>query len=142
MVALLDHLETEHAVIGGLSLGANFAYEVALRHPERLRALVLEMPVFARGVPAGRVLFSALAELFTAVYPFLTMPILVTAHAYDPVHSQDDAAELVAGLPEAARIDLRSIFDFVLRHQAINCEVGTFLRGLPPVTPERCRRWS
>src|SRR5680860_1160566 len=72
VVALLDHLEIDRAVIGGLSLGANVSYEVALRHPERVRALVLEMPVFARGVPAGRVFFSALSALFTALWPVLT----------------------------------------------------------------------
>ena len=45
VVALLDHLEEESAVIGGTSLGANIALEVAVRHPKRARALFIEMPV-------------------------------------------------------------------------------------------------
>lgn len=72
VVALLDHLDISEAVLGGLSLGANVAYEVALRHPERVRALVLEMPVFARGVRAGRIFFRGLGALLTAMYPVLT----------------------------------------------------------------------
>ena len=187
VVALLDHLEIDEAVVGGLSLGANVAYEVALRHPERVRALVLEMPVFARGEPVGRIFFSGLAALFAGLYPLLTpwhplirripvprhahglafvrdllvadhlaqaalvlgvsrqdappkdrgtlgpltMPVLVMAHSYDPIHSIDDAAELTADLSDARHVDLRSILDYVLRRGDINDAVGAFLRGLP-----------
>ena len=60
------------------------------------------------------------------------MPTLVTAHSYDPIHSVDDAVELVADLSDARRVDLRSILDFGLRHAEINDAVGAFLRGLPP----------
>lgn len=60
VVALLDHLEEESAVVGGTSLGANIALEVAVRHPDRARALFVEMPVLDNAL-------SAVAGLFTPV---------------------------------------------------------------------------
>ena len=45
VVALLDHLGAAQAVIGGTSLGANVSLEVADIAPERVRGLILEMPV-------------------------------------------------------------------------------------------------
>jgi pimeloyl-ACP methyl ester carboxylesterase len=44
-IALLDHLEVEQAVIGGTSLGANTSLEAAAAAPERVKGLVIEMPV-------------------------------------------------------------------------------------------------
>jgi len=44
-VALLDHLGVDEAVVLGTSLGANTALEVAALAPERLRGMVIEMPV-------------------------------------------------------------------------------------------------
>ncbi|MEA2420712.1 MAG: hypothetical protein QOE60_2918 [Thermoleophilaceae bacterium] len=44
-IALLDHVEVEQAVIGGTSLGANAALEAAVAAPERVRGLLVEMPV-------------------------------------------------------------------------------------------------
>lgn len=69
VVALLDHLELERAVVGGMSLGANVAFQLALDHPERVQGLVLEMPVFGRGDTAARLLFRALDVLFRGVAP-------------------------------------------------------------------------
>src|SRR5437588_10669940 len=40
VIALLDHLELEHAVVGGTSLGANLSLEVAATAPERLRGMI------------------------------------------------------------------------------------------------------
>src|SRR5436305_4963755 len=40
VVALMDHLEIEQAVVMGTSLGANTALEVAAATPERLRGMV------------------------------------------------------------------------------------------------------
>jgi pimeloyl-ACP methyl ester carboxylesterase len=57
VVALLDHLRVERAVVGGLSLGANVALHVAAGHPERVRGLILEMPVLERAVPAAALTF-------------------------------------------------------------------------------------
>jgi pimeloyl-ACP methyl ester carboxylesterase len=45
VIALLDHLQVEQAVVGGTSLGANITLEAAIRAPERMRGLVIEMPV-------------------------------------------------------------------------------------------------
>lgn len=71
VVALLDHLGIKRAVVGGMSLGANVTLQLALRHPERVQAMILEMPVFARGLPVGRPAFTALSWVFTAVAPVL-----------------------------------------------------------------------
>lgn len=52
VVALLDHLELQSAVVGGTSLGANVGLELAVRYPERARALFVEMPVLDNALPA------------------------------------------------------------------------------------------
>jgi pimeloyl-ACP methyl ester carboxylesterase len=61
VIALLDHLGVERAVIGGTSLGANVALEAAVLAPERVRALVLEMPVLENALPAAAAAFVPLA---------------------------------------------------------------------------------
>jgi len=65
VIALLDHLGAEAAVLGGISLGANVSLFAAARYPQRVRALVLEMPVLERAVPAAALLFT---------------PIVIAAH--------------------------------------------------------------
>jgi pimeloyl-ACP methyl ester carboxylesterase len=44
-IGLLDELEIEQAVLGGTSLGANTTLEAAAFAPERVRGLLVEMPV-------------------------------------------------------------------------------------------------
>ena len=57
VMALLDHLKAEQAVLGGLSLGANVSLLAAVQDPDRVRGLVLEMPVLERAVPAVALTF-------------------------------------------------------------------------------------
>ena len=59
-VALLDHLELEEAVVGGTSLGANVTLEAAVRAPDRMRGLVIEMPVLDNALVACGVIFTPL----------------------------------------------------------------------------------
>ena len=69
VVALLDHLGASQAVIGGTSLGANVSLEVAAIAPDRVRGMILEMPVLDNAVEAGIVAFAPL--MFAARYlPF------------------------------------------------------------------------
>ena len=60
VVALLDHLGAEQAVVAGTSLGANVSLEVALQSPQRLRGLVVEMPVLDNALVAGALAFTPL----------------------------------------------------------------------------------
>ena len=60
LAALLDHLEQPAAVVGGTSLGANISLELAVRQPERVRGLFIEMPVLDNAL-------STVAAIFTPV---------------------------------------------------------------------------
>jgi pimeloyl-ACP methyl ester carboxylesterase len=55
--ALMDELGIEQAVLGGMSLGANVSLFAAGERPERVRGLVLEMPVLEWAVPSAAMLF-------------------------------------------------------------------------------------
>jgi pimeloyl-ACP methyl ester carboxylesterase len=57
VVGLLDHLGIDEAVLGGISLGANVTLLVAARWPERVRGLLVEMPVLEGAVPAAAMTF-------------------------------------------------------------------------------------
>lgn len=81
VAALLDRLEQPEAVVGGTSLGANVALELATRDPARVRGLFIEMPVLDNALPAvagafapllvglrlGRPAFELLSQLTTAI---------------------------------------------------------------------------
>jgi pimeloyl-ACP methyl ester carboxylesterase len=57
VIALLDHLGADRAVLGGMSLGANVTLQLAAHHPERVQGMLLEMPVLERAVPAAALTF-------------------------------------------------------------------------------------
>ncbi len=56
-IALLDHLGIEQAVLGGVSLGANVALHAAAAAPERIRGMLIEMPVLEWAAPVAGALF-------------------------------------------------------------------------------------
>jgi pimeloyl-ACP methyl ester carboxylesterase len=64
-VALMDHLRIEQAVVFGTSLGANTALEIAATTPERLRGMVIEMPVLDNGLLVSAVTFTPLLVALT-----------------------------------------------------------------------------
>jgi pimeloyl-ACP methyl ester carboxylesterase len=68
---LLDELGADEAVLGGMSLGANVSLFAASQHPDRVKGLVLEMPVLEWAVPSAALLF---------------VPLLLLAHYARSVH--------------------------------------------------------
>jgi pimeloyl-ACP methyl ester carboxylesterase len=60
VVALLDHLDIDDAVIGGTSLGANITLEVTAIAPRRVRGMIIEMPVLENGLIASAITFGPL----------------------------------------------------------------------------------
>ena len=89
VIALLDHLGVAQAVVGGTSLGANVALEAAVLAPERVRGLVLEMPVLENALPAAAAAFVPLAlalrisQRLMAAVAALTRRVPRTHHLID-----------------------------------------------------------
>jgi pimeloyl-ACP methyl ester carboxylesterase len=60
VVALLDHLAIDEAIVLGTSLGANTALEVGVLAPARVRGMVVEMPVLDHALIACLIAFGPL----------------------------------------------------------------------------------
>jgi pimeloyl-ACP methyl ester carboxylesterase len=69
VLCLLDELALDQVVLGGVSLGTNVSLLTAVRAPERVCGLILEMPVLERAVPAAALVF---------------LPLLLEAHYARP----------------------------------------------------------
>ena len=103
LVAWLDHLRLARAVLGGVSLGAGVALNVAVRYPERVAGLVLSRPAWLDGPmpPENVARYATLARLLRA------------AGAADPGHAlrcavaefeaSDDYRGLLVSSPDTAQ---------------------------------------
>jgi pimeloyl-ACP methyl ester carboxylesterase len=60
VLCLLDELGVDQVVLGGVSLGTNVSLLATARAPDRVRGLVLEMPVLEWAVPAAALVFAPL----------------------------------------------------------------------------------
>jgi pimeloyl-ACP methyl ester carboxylesterase len=57
VLCLLDELGVDQVVLGGVSMGTNVSLMVTVAAPEKVRGLVLEMPVLEWAVPAATLVF-------------------------------------------------------------------------------------
>lgn len=73
VLALMDHLQIEQAVVMGTSLGANAALEVASTRPQRLRGMVIEMPVLDNGLLSSALTFTPLLVALTFGEPAMKL---------------------------------------------------------------------
>jgi pimeloyl-ACP methyl ester carboxylesterase len=120
-IALLDHLGIEEAVVLGTSLGANAALEAAAFAPDRLRGMVIEMPVLDSALLACALAFT---------------PLMIALSLGEPVMRLVQAgARRVPRLPWAADI----LVDFVRQDPAPGAAVlqGLFFGRIAPHRTER-----
>src|SRR5687768_1897664 len=76
-IGLLDHLGVDEAVVLGTSLGANTALEAAAIAPERLRGMIVEMPVLDGALVACGIAF--MPPLLTLKYAEPAMKVVQLA---------------------------------------------------------------
>src|SRR3954454_3444417 len=70
-IGLLDHLGVDEAVIAGTSLGANVALEACAAGPERVRGMVIEMPVLDNALLGCALAFTPLMFALTIGEPVM-----------------------------------------------------------------------
>jgi pimeloyl-ACP methyl ester carboxylesterase/acyl-CoA-binding protein len=119
VVACLNHLQIDQAVIGGISLGAIVSLQVAVTAPKRVKALLLEMPVMEESTPFAAILLSPL--IFATNY---------LAFLYRPF------ANLLQRLPRPRK----SVFESALNAAAQDPDaIRAILHGVlvGPVVPQR-----
>jgi pimeloyl-ACP methyl ester carboxylesterase len=117
VVTMLDVLGVDEAVVGGVSLGADVALQVAVHAPERVAGLIVEMPVLEWAAPAAASAF---------------IPLLLAVHYARPVFRR--LTGLIARLPRT-RI---SPLDSVLNALSLDPdEIAAVLHGvlLGPIAP-------
>jgi pimeloyl-ACP methyl ester carboxylesterase len=117
VIALLDHLGIDEAVIGGVSLGGNVSLLVAAQAPERVRGLVIEMPVLEWALPAAAITF---------------VPMLLAAHFARPVVA--GVAKVFRSIPRSGNGPLDSVMNML---SAEPRETAAVLHGIlaGPIAP-------
>jgi pimeloyl-ACP methyl ester carboxylesterase len=71
VIGLLDHLGVDEAVLAGTSLGANVTLQAAAQAPDRVRGMVLEMPVLDNALLGCAIAFTPLMCALTFGEPVM-----------------------------------------------------------------------
>src|ERR671910_1686781 len=111
VVALLDHLELDEAVVGGTSLGANVTLEVAAAAPERLRGIVVEMPVLDNALLGCALAFTPLLVSLTFGAPVTRMVSRLASLAPRGLHHlADTGLDWISRDPAPSAAVLQGLF--------------------------------
>src|SRR6059058_17286 len=71
VIGLLDHLELDEAILAGTSLGANVTLEACAAAPERVRGMIIEMPVLDNALLGCALSFTPLMFALTVGEPVM-----------------------------------------------------------------------
>jgi pimeloyl-ACP methyl ester carboxylesterase len=129
LVAWLDHLGVARAIIGGISMGAGVALNVAVRYPERVAGLVLSRPAWLDGPmpPKNVARYAALARLLRSVGTAGDRD-RVLRWALAGFEASDDYRALLASSPDTAQS---------LRGQLTNARAVDAVARLERLPPDR-----
>jgi len=124
LAALLDHLELEDAIVGGISMGAAAAVRLAVQCPERVRALILCRPAWADGPMSleARQAYALIADLLAAED--------WRSSAMQAFEQSDNLRSIEAVCPDAAK-SLRGQVHSALKDPEIRESAIVRLRCLP-----------
>ena len=96
---LIDHLGLESAVVGGTSLGANVALELAAREPEKVRGLFIEMPVLDNALTGVAAFFTPIMVGLRFGRPAFALASRVTGAVPRTHHLVDMGLDLLRQQP-------------------------------------------
>lgn len=109
LAALVDHLELDRPVIGGTSLGANAALELATRHPRKARGLFIEMPVLDNALIAAGLIFLPILLSLRLAKPLLRGVAAITTRIPRSHYLMDIALDWTRRPPESSEAVLQGI---------------------------------
>src|SRR5204863_3978331 len=111
VIALLDHLQIEQAVVGGASLGANITLEAAVRAPDRMKGLIVEMPVLDNALLGCALAFTPLLVALTFGAPITRLISRVAARVPRGLtHLSDVGLDWISQDPEPSSAVLQGLF--------------------------------
>ncbi len=110
VIALLDHLEVDEAVVLGTSLGAITALEAAALAPERLRGMVIEMPVLDNALLGCALAFTPLMIALTFGAPVMRAVSAVARLVPTLPWQADILLDTVRQAPEPSAAVLQGLF--------------------------------
>lgn len=109
LAALIDHLELDRPVVGGTSLGANATLEFAHAHPDKARALAIEMPVLDNALLGAALAFTPLLLGLRFGQPALSLTAAVTRRIPRSHYLVDIALDWLRQDPGPSRAVLEGI---------------------------------
>jgi pimeloyl-ACP methyl ester carboxylesterase len=111
VIALLDHLEVDEAVLAGTSLGANATLEAAAAHPDRVRGMVVEMPVLDNALLGCAIAFTPVMCALTFGEPVMKgVSLLARRVPTGRVWGADVLLDLVRQQPGPSAAVLQGLF--------------------------------
>lgn len=109
VAALIDHLELDRPAVGGTSLGANVALELAARHPSASRALFIEMPVLENALVAAGLIFLPILVTLRVAKPLLRVTAAITNRIPRSNYLLDITLDWTRRPPEASEAVLEGL---------------------------------